>query len=195
MTSTARLGATALLGLALALAACSPAAARPAPTASAAVSAVAFQGTIQAAAGALAADGFSCDPDLASPRPSHGTALDMVYTKACRKPAAGGQGTFLVLYGLRTDGSIVGIDILTDQAGTAGASSPAVENALALVFPATAAAVVQKVIGDTMASDGSAVQVTATVQVRNLTHRSPNGALNVAVWGPEVVAAAASMGR
>jgi hypothetical protein len=191
VTSINRIVPAALIAVTLASAACAPQAATPAPPPSASASVIAFQGTVPAAALTLATQGFSCDPDPASPLPTRGSALDRIYTKICRKPAPGGQGTFIYLYGLRVGGSIVGIDIATDQAGSAGASSPEVTSAIALVFPASAAAAVQKTAADTIAAGyGTTRSLSPAVQVAN---RSQNGQVVVEIWGPEVVAGAASI--
>ena len=148
---------------------------------------LAFQGTISSAAAALTGAGFSCNPDV-SPRPSMGTPLDLIETKPCQKPVANGQGTFLTLYGRTNDGTIVGLDIMTDQAGPTGAASPEVRAALVVVFPVAAVSVVQNALADPRAN-GAPIQLTPAVRVRNLSRPSPNGLLNLEIWGPAVVAA------
>jgi hypothetical protein len=133
--------------------------------------------------------------------------MDGVMTRICRKPASGsGQGTFVYVYLLRADGStVVGLDILSDQAGRSGVSSPEVTDVIGLAFSARDAAAVEETLA-ALAAAGSgadtasptngpvrsagAWRTVGTVAVQSAPQ--PMAPVNVSVWGPEVVAAAAA---
>ena len=205
----ARLVASAvMLGLAAALGACSPQA--TAPSAPATAAPVAFSATVAPVVAALTARGFACDPapDPSAPARTFGTAMDKVMTRICRKPANdSGQGTFVYLYMLRADMStVVGIDLLSDQAGPAGVSSPEVSGVIGLVFSAQDAAAVEEALAASTAAAsrpdsaaptyGPVASVGAWMTVGSVSVESvpqPMAPVNLSIWGPEVVAAAAGL--
>ena len=148
-----------------------------------------FRGTVNEAVGRFESDGFGCDvnaPANASLRlPS---PVGQLYTASCRKrpPTGQTQGTFVTLYGLITDQSVVGIDILSDGLGSDPPSSPVVSAALASVFAPDDAAAVVSAIGSRRATDPMWTAVSPQVSVH--TEAAPL-LFQIWVWGPAVKAA------
>ena len=199
MTSARLSGSTALLSLAAVLGACSPQA-----SAQATAAPVAFSATAAPVVSALADRGFSCGQahEPSAQGATFGTAVDSIAGRICRKPVSGnGQGTFAYLYLLRANMStIVGLDILSDQAGPAGVSSPEVTGVIALMFSAQDAATVEQAV--VASTSEKAPKTVGTVSVvsgvnglpdpPNPSVPQPTAQVDLEIWGPEVVAAAAA---
>ena len=176
--------------LTFALAACGA----PAPSPSPVDPAVAFQGTTSSAVAALIAAGFSCIPDRASPQSGSGVTPSPVHSRNCQKnapadPAVTPGGTFVTLYALANNGSIVGITILTWEAGAAGTSSSVVETILPLVSPPTALAAIQKMLTDPKTpTNGTPFQMTTPALGQVLVQSTSEGRLAIELWGPALLA-------
>jgi hypothetical protein len=181
MTTFTAIAASFAVGLALAGCANSAPSATPRP--------VDFQGTMTDAVVRFEADGFICEVNTpADASPGLPPEVLALFTAACRKgPAAGQvQGTFLTLYGLTADRSVVGMDIQSDALGSNPASSSVVSGALAEILSPDGAAAVGSAIGSRGAADPTWTTVSARVSVR--TEAAPL-LFEISVWGPAVTAA------
>jgi hypothetical protein len=159
------------------------------PTPSSSPRPIDFQGTVADAVGRFEVDGYACDVNApANHSPGLPPEVLAVFTAACRKGPAPGQvqGTFLTVYGLTTDQSVVGMDIQSDALGSDPASSSVVSGALADILSPDGAAAVGSAIGSRGAADPTWTTVSANVSVRT---RAAPLLFEIEVWGPAVTAA------
>ena len=148
-----------------------------------------FRGTMTDAVVNFEADGFICEVNSpANASSGLPPAVFALFTASCRKEPAAGQvqGTFLTLYGLTADRSVVGMDIQSDALGSEPASSSVVSGALGNIFSPDGAAAVGSAIGSRGAADPTWTTVSARVSVR--TEAGPL-LFEISVWGPAVTAA------
>jgi hypothetical protein len=147
---------------------------------------IGFAAAMDGTVAALGADGYSCEENpAASSGPAARPAIAAIRVANCRKAAPGAQGTFVTVYGLRADGTVAGIDVMTDQGGDDPARSPALLANVGRAFPAGDAVDVEAAIR-TLASRGGG-NATVSDRVRVNVELAPL-LFVTRIWGPEVVA-------